>query len=241
MASASHAPKHLPKRPSRARASPGSPSIRPTPRLFAANDAGAGSIDVFNSSFNMVSLGANAFTTPTAISAAGLVPFDVTDLGGNVFVTYAPSGHVRADDGHGGPGRRGGIQRERRTREMSTSTPTAISLRRGASRSPRELRQVRWRPSGRQFRFVPGVTDVINAFNPMTDALVGSIDVNPGAGNTAGGLWSLVFGGSGSDGNPNTLFFTDGINGETDGLFGSITAARGRGRSAPSRNLPPGP
>jgi hypothetical protein len=23
------------------------------------------------------------------------------------------------------------------------------------------------------------------------------------------------------DGNPNTLFFTDGINGETDGLFGS--------------------
>ena len=65
---------------------------------------------------------------------------------------------------------------------------------------------------------------MINAFNPVTDALVGSIDVNPGAGNTPGGLWSLVFGGSGDDGNPNTLFFTDGINGETDGLFGSITA-----------------
>ena len=26
------------------------------------------------------------------------------------------------------------------------------------------------------------------------------------------------------DGNPNTLFFTDGLNGEKDGLFGSITA-----------------
>ena len=74
------------------------------------------------------------------------------------------------------------------------------------------------------FSFVPGVADMINAFDPMTDALVGSIAVNPGAGNTAGGLWSIVFGGGGSDGNPNTLFFTDGINGETGGLFGSLTA-----------------
>ena len=82
------------------------------------------------------------------------------------------------------------------------------------------------------------MADVINAFNPVTDALVGSIDVNPGAGNTAGGLWSLVFGGSMSDGTPNTLFFTDGINGETGGLFGSLTAAPAL---APSRNLPPGP
>ena len=74
------------------------------------------------------------------------------------------------------------------------------------------------------FSFQPGVADVINAFNPVTDALVGSIDVNPGVGNTAGGLWSIVFGGGGSDGTPNTLFFTDGINGEKDGLFGSLTA-----------------
>src|ERR1700735_5605866 len=74
------------------------------------------------------------------------------------------------------------------------------------------------------FSFEPGVADVINAFNPVTDALVGSIDVHPGAGNTPGGLWSLVFGGGGMDGDPNTLFFTDGINGEKDGLFGSFTA-----------------
>ena len=75
------------------------------------------------------------------------------------------------------------------------------------------------------FSFAKGVSDVINAFNPVTDALVGSIDVNPGANNTPGGLWSIVFGGSGDDGNPNTLFFTDGINSEKDGLFGSIVAA----------------
>ena len=65
---------------------------------------------------------------------------------------------------------------------------------------------------------------VIDAFNPTTWAFEGSIDVNVGAGNTPGGLWSLAFGGGGNDGNPNTLFFTDGINGEKDGLFGSIAA-----------------
>jgi uncharacterized protein (TIGR03118 family) len=65
---------------------------------------------------------------------------------------------------------------------------------------------------------------VINAFNPTTWAFEGSIDVNVGAGNTPGGLWSLAFGGGGMDGNPNTLFFTDGINGEKGGLFGSIAA-----------------
>ena len=36
------------------------------------------------------------------------------------------------------------------------------------------------------------------------------------------GLWSLKFGNAGNNGDPNTLFFTAGINGEADGLFGSL-------------------
>ena len=38
------------------------------------------------------------------------------------------------------------------------------------------------------------------------------------------GLWALGFGGMGSNGDPNTLYFTDGIDGETHGLFGAISA-----------------
>jgi len=49
---------------------------------------------------------------------------------------------------------------------------------------------------------------------------VGSIPIDLG-GNTPGGLWDLTFG-SGGSGNPNTLYFTDGINGETDGLFAAL-------------------
>src|SRR5262249_22546351 len=63
----------------------------------------------------------------------------------------------------------------------------------------------------------------INAFNPTTGALEGKIDVSPGAGQTPGGLWDLMFGGGGPSGDPMTLFITDGINGETDGLFAAIT------------------
>ena len=42
---------------------------------------------------------------------------------------------------------------------------------------------------------------------------------------TAGGLWALGVGSGANNGFPNTLFFTDGINGEGDGLFGSLVFA----------------
>jgi uncharacterized protein (TIGR03118 family) len=51
---------------------------------------------------------------------------------------------------------------------------------------------------------------------------VGTIPINVGIGNTKGGLWALGFGTGGSNGGPHTLFFTDGINGEMDGLFGAL-------------------
>ena len=193
--------------------------------LFAANTAGAGGIDVFNNAFQQISLGANAFATPTAVSAKGLVPFNVTDLGGNVFVTYAPSGHVPQTMATAGQGavvefsESGGVEK--------TITNNALASPWGVAIAPSSFGQFGGDLLVGNFSFVPGMADVINAFNPVTDALVGSIDVNPGAGNTAGGLWSLVFGGSMSDGTPDTLFFTDGINGETGGLFGSLTAAPG--------------
>ena len=46
----------------------------------------------FNSSFASVSLDAGAFAMPGAISAFGLVPFNVQDIAGKVYVTCAPSG-----------------------------------------------------------------------------------------------------------------------------------------------------
>jgi uncharacterized protein (TIGR03118 family) len=62
----------------------------------------------------------------------------------------------------------------------------------------------------------------INAFDPLTGAFLGSIPIDTGLA-TAGGLWEIGFGNGGSNGDPNTLYFNDGINGERSGLFGAIT------------------
>ena len=60
----------------------------------------------------------------------------------------------------------------------------------------------------------------INVFDSSGN-LVGTIPINVGS-NMPGGLWALGFGTGGMNGSPNTLFFTDGINGEMDGLFGAL-------------------
>ena len=67
------------------------------------------------------------------------------------------------------------------------------------------------------------VASEINAFNATTGALEGSIPVDVGPGNTPGGLWNLTFGAGGPAGDSLTLYITDGINGEADGLFAAIT------------------
>ena len=64
----------------------------------------------------------------------------------------------------------------------------------------------------------------INAFNPKTGQSEGTIPISAGSGQLPGGLWDLTFGGGGSNGSPNTLYFTDGINEEKGGLFGAITS-----------------
>ena len=73
----------------------------------------------------------------------------------------------------------------------------------------------------------------INAFDPQTHKLVGTIPIDPGSGHKPGGLWTLTFGGGPNDGSPSTLYFTDGIDGETHGLFGAITSVPLVGTSTP--------
>ncbi|MBV8745941.1 MAG: TIGR03118 family protein, partial [Xanthobacteraceae bacterium] len=62
----------------------------------------------------------------------------------------------------------------------------------------------------------------VNAYNLMTDHLDGSFTVNTGVASSVG-LWALDFG-NGTTGLADTLYFTSGINDQKDGLFGSITS-----------------
>jgi uncharacterized protein (TIGR03118 family) len=73
------------------------------PRLYAANVA-QNRVDVFDSAFAPVSLGPTAFQDSDP-RLAGLVPFNVQNIGGNIYVTYAPpvrAAEISASEGVGG-------------------------------------------------------------------------------------------------------------------------------------------
>jgi hypothetical protein len=72
--------------------------------------------------------------------------------------------------------------------------------------------------------------------SPATSApFEGTIPVDPGSGNTPGGLWSLEFGIGGMNGDPNTLYFTDALpSGAAHGCSPAPTGvASARPRSIP--------
>lgn len=187
-------------------------------RLYAANDAGTGSINVFDSLFNPLNLGISAFVEPTL--PAGLVPFNVEDINGSVYVTYAPAGHLAQTSATAGQGvvaifDENGSFQEELIRGGPLAAPWGIAL----------------APSG----FGPFGGDLlvgnfsyvdseINAFNPTNGTFLGTIPVG-GAAYSPGGLWFLGFGNGGSNGSPNTLYITDGIDGEMHGLFAAINPA----------------
>jgi uncharacterized protein (TIGR03118 family) len=189
-------------------------------QLYAANQAGTGSINVFNSSFAAVSLGAGAFATPTAISALGLVSFNVQDIAGKVYVTYAPSG-LAAQRG-ATPGQGAVAVFDESGNLLQTIIGGELAAPWGVTLAPASFGEFGGDLLVGNFSFVESE---INAFNPTTGAFLGTIPVDPGSGNTPGGLWSLEFGIGGMNGDPNTLYFTDGIDGETHGLFAAVSVA----------------
>ena len=189
-------------------------------QLYAANQAGTGSINVFNSSFAPVSLGAGAFTTPTAISALGLVPFNVQDIAGKVYVTYAPSG-LAAQRG-ATPGQGAVAVFDESGNLLQTIIGGELAAPWGVALAPASFGEFGGDLLVGNFSFVESK---INAFDPGTGAFRGTIPVDPGSSNTPGGLWSLQFGIGGMNGDPNTLYFTDGIDGETHGLFAALSVA----------------
>jgi uncharacterized protein (TIGR03118 family) len=188
-------------------------------QLYAANQAGTGSINVFNSSFAPVSLGAGAFATPAAIGALGLVPFNVQDINGNIYVTYAPMGLAAQRAATAGMGAvavftEGGVL-------LQTIVGGQLASPWGVTLAPASFGQFGGDLLVGNFSFVDSE---INAFN-ASGMFAGTIPVDPGSGNTPGGLWSLEFGIGGMNGDPNTLYFTDGINGEAHGLFAALSVA----------------
>ena len=177
-------------------------------------------VDVFNGSFVQVNL-AGAFVDPKI--PAGYAPFGIQNVNGTIVVTYAEQDANRHDDvagqGHGFVDRfdTSGAFLGRVATHGQLNSPWGIA------------------PAPAEFGAFAGDLLVgnfgdgqISAFAPQEDGsyeLVGQLRTGDHKVLTIDGLWSLEFGkGSANNGPTTTLFFTAGPDGESHGLFGTITA-----------------
>ena len=156
------------------------------------------------------------FTDPNL--PAGYAPFNVQNLNGQLFVTYAKQDAARHDDVAGAGN--GFVD----VYDLNGNFVSRF-VSGGPLNSPWGLAIA---PAG--FGGLGGDVLVgnfgdglINVFNPG-GTFVGTLATLGGTAITNDGLWGLKFGNGGSGGLANSLYITAGLNGEQDGLFAQISS-----------------
>ncbi len=182
-------------------------------QLYAA-DFAHNSVDVFDSSFAAGGAFADASVD------AGFSPFNVANIGGKLYVSFAKKKDGTVDD-EAGPGN-GYID----VFNMDGTLDHRL-VSHGALNSPWGM--VKAPSSGfglfNNALLVGNFGDgTINAFDSGSGNFLGTLKDNNGNPIVIDGLWGLMFGNGGSGGDKSKLYFTAGLNGESDGLFGSLQA-----------------
>ena len=149
-------------------------------RLYAADSAG-GRVNVFDNTFAAVGL-LGSFTDPNL--PAGYVPFNVQNIGDRLYVAYAPAGLAAQRAATPGSGfvsvfDENGAFVQRLITGSQLAAPWALAL------APAGFGKFGGDLLVGNFSFA---SSVINAFDPVTGLFQGSIPINVGTGNTAGGL-----------------------------------------------------
>jgi uncharacterized protein (TIGR03118 family) len=184
--------------------------------LYAANDL-AGTVDVFDAAFNKTTL-AGSFTDPNL--PAGLVPFNVANIGGKLYVMYAPPG-PEADEAAVGTGVVN-IFNTDGTFDRRFATGGTLGATWGIVKAPDSFGAFGGAILIGNFSDEDGF---ISAFRESDGAFLGRI-LEPGSDDPIElpDLWSLSFGNGGTGFDPNALYFTAGIGDELHGLFGRLNA-----------------
>jgi uncharacterized protein (TIGR03118 family) len=178
-----------------------------------ATDFHNGRVDAFDSNYSPALIG----TFVDATIPAGFAPFNVQNINGQLYVAYAKQDADQHDD-VAGPG----------NGYVNVFDTSGNWLRRFASQgvlnSPWGLVQAPtgFGPFGGALLIGNFGDGRINAFNPTTGVWLGTVNDTNGNPFAVKGLWAVAFGNGGSGGDAHTLYFTAGLNGEVDGLFGSL-------------------
>lgn len=175
-----------------------------------ATDFHNGTIDVFDGSFNRVAW----FRDPTLGHIWS--PYNIAILNGNIYVTYAQVDPARHDS-VSGPGK-GALE------EIDFSGHVIARVMHGQLNAPwgLTLAPASWGHYAGDIL----VGNFGNGWVPVfTQALAprGFLKTSGGWPLAIDGLWGLIPGNDGSGGSSSNIYFTSGPNGETDGLFGSLS------------------
>ena len=187
--------------------------------LYAANFTG-GKVEVFDSKWNSVVLTVDQFVDPKLPHAYH--PFNVQNIGGNIFVTFAKSDGSK-DEVHGrGFGfvdefDTGGNLLKRLEHGKWLNAPWGIAL------APADFGKF-----SNHLLLGNFGSGTIAAYDLSSGEFDGLLRGPKGRRIVIPGLWGLGFGSGGlglaNNGPANTLFFSAGIDDEQHGLFGTLTA-----------------
>jgi uncharacterized protein (TIGR03118 family) len=196
--------------------------------FLLATNFNSGQVEVFDSNFHSAAL-TGTFTDPSL--PAGYAPFGIQLIGTQVYVTYALQDAAKHDPisaaGNG---------------FVSIFNTDGTFVKRFASNGTLNSP---WGVVMTPASFGAFSNDIlvgnfgdgtINAFDPATGNFLGQMNGANGTPLTNSGLWALVFG-AGGTGNPDTMYFTAGLAGETHGLFGAIDVSTGGGGTTPDFTL----
>jgi uncharacterized protein (TIGR03118 family) len=186
-------------------------------------------INVFNDQWQNVT-SSFRFQPPTTLSTTGapLHIFNMQDLGGHIFATYAAF-NPNGDEGFEEVDQNGdGAVVEYKedgsfVKQFTDSTNEADELDApwGVAIAP-----AGFGPFGGDLLVTNfGDNGTISVFNTSTGSYIGKLDDTNGDPISIDGIWGLTFGNGVSLGDANSLFFTAGPNTEFDGLLGKITVA----------------
>jgi uncharacterized protein (TIGR03118 family) len=173
-------------------------------------------VEVYDTNFQPVHLGEDAFDDDTI--PAGFSPFNIQNIGGSLFVTYAKQDAPRHDP-VGGDGL-GFVDIFSTTGKLEGRLEHGdwFNAPWGVVWTPRDFGEFSNTILVGNFR-----SGWIAAFNGFTRKFIGFVRNPDNSLVFIDGLWSLTFGNNGVAGSSTTLFFTAGPNNETDGLFGTLT------------------
>jgi uncharacterized protein (TIGR03118 family) len=183
-------------------------AINAANNMVYASDFANNKIDMYNGTFQLV----GSFTDSSI--PAGYAPFNVQDIGGQLYVAYALQN-----------GKKGGYI------DIFSESGTLVKTLVAKSKQLNQPWGFAMAPSNfGTFSNALLVSNNVNAgsivaFDPNTGAFLGTVSTSAGKKINLGGIWGIEFGGgSAENGNTNSLYWVGGPKNDSGGIYGVINA-----------------